>query len=344
MVTATAHRCRQAPRNQRRLGGPGGHRPGALASGRSPSAERGRSKDHDDAHRGGAAYHLEVKRLTHVGRLHQPAKLDGVAQRGAVDSDDHVAGGKPRRLGRRTGDHLGHHHPGPWGEPVGVLQRRVSTGRRSTTRAKYDSLLRLHVGPALGPVELSKLAPSVVRNWYHALAESKPTAADDAYRFLRAVANTGVTDRVIGRNPCQVRGAGQVRSMERPSASVAEVTAAVEAVPERYRLAVLLPAWCQLRRGEVVGLQRRDVDLVHGTLRVERALVQPNGTEPVLGPPKTAAGTRTLNVPANVIPALQDHLERFVAPGPTAWLFEGENHSPVSPRTMSQSGPSEKGP
>lgn len=58
------------------------------------------------------------------------------------------------------------------------------------------------------------------------------------------------------RSPAQVKGAGQVRSPERPVASMAEVAAAVEAVPEHYRLAVMLGAWCQLRRGEVLALQR----------------------------------------------------------------------------------------
>lgn len=234
---------------------------------------------------------------------------------------------------------------GDWLDP---LAGRVTVGRyaaewiakrsdlRPTTRAKYTGLLRLHIEPSIGSVELSKLSPSAVRNWYHGLADSKPTTADDSYRFLRAVMNTAVTDAVIGRNPCQVRGAGQVRSAERPTASVAEVTTAVEAVPEQYRLAVLLPAWCQLRRGEVLGLQRRDVDLLHATIRVERAVVLPSGSGAVLGPPKTAAGTRTLNVPANIVPALQDHLDRFVGASPTAWLFEGEDGGPVSPRTVSR--------
>ena len=147
--------------------------------------------------------------------------------------------------------------------------------------------------------------------------------------------NTAVADGDLGRSPCQVRGAGQVRSPERPVASVAEVTEAVRAVPERYRLAVMLPAWCQWRRGEVLGLQRRDVNLLHGTVRVERAWVQPAGGRAVLGPPKTQAGSRTLAVPSNVIPALEGHLGRFVGAAPEAWLF-GEDEIPLSPNSLSR--------
>lgn len=83
-----------------------------------------------------------------------------------------------------------------------------------------------------------------------ALRPRHEVTADDAYRLLRAILNTAVADGVITVNPCKVKGAGQVHSPERPTASIAEVAAAVEAVPEHYRLALLLPAWCQLRRGK----------------------------------------------------------------------------------------------
>ncbi len=103
-------------------------------------------------------------------------------------------------------------------------------------------MLDRHVDPVLGPVRLSRVTPSAVRAWYMDIRERYVTTGDDAYRMLRAILNTAVTDGLIARNPCQVRGAGQARSVERPVATVAELAAAVEAVPDRYRLAVLLPA------------------------------------------------------------------------------------------------------
>jgi hypothetical protein len=113
------------------------------------------------------------------------------------------------------------------------------TGRhdlRITTRGKYTHLLADHILPAVGKRDLAKLAPSDVRHWYQALAKEHQTTADDAYRLLRAIINTAVADNLILHSPCQVKGAGQVRSPERPIASVAEVTKAVEVMPERYRL------------------------------------------------------------------------------------------------------------
>jgi integrase len=116
--------------------------------------------------------------------------------------------------------------------------------------------------------------------------------------------------------------------------SVAEVADAVEAVPDRYHAAVLLAAWCQLRRGEVLALQRRHVDLLHGTVSVEQSWVVPPGEKPVIGPPKTESGRGTLNVPEHVVSALEEHLERFVGPEPTSWLFGTSTGTAISPRNF----------
>lgn len=67
-------------------------------------------------------------------------------------------------------------------------------------------------------------------------------------------------------------------------------------MPEQYRALVLLGAWCALRSGELLELRRRDVDVVHGTVRVERAVSWVRG-KAVTGHPKTAAGTRTVAIP-----------------------------------------------
>jgi integrase len=205
---------------------------------------------------------------------------------------------------------------------------------RPVTRAKYRHMLDRHVVPVLGHYEPSKLRPSVVRAWYMEMKKRYVTTADDAFRMLRAILTTAVTDGMISKNPCQIKGAGQARSVERPVASVAELAAAVAATPEHHQLALLLPAWCQLRRGEVLGLQRRDVDLLHGTIRVERAVVRPMAGKVVVGPPKTAAGQRTIAVPSNVLPALRTHLKRYVAPEPQAWMFTSTSGDPMLPSTL----------
>ncbi len=127
-------------------------------------------------------------------------------------------------------------------------------------------------------------------------------------------------------------------SDERPTATVAEVSAAVESAPDRWKLAILLAVWCQLRRGEILGLQRRDVDQLHGTISVERTFVAVSGASPVIGPPKTDAGRRLIAIPPNVIEAVELHLSKHVGSAKNAWLFPGAGDSPAVPKTLSLCG------
>ena len=205
---------------------------------------------------------------------------------------------------------------------------------RETTRAKYGDLLRRHILPALGRKELAHLEPADIRAWYHRLARDHQATADDCYRLLRAVVNTAVADGHLAKSPCTVKGAGSVRAEERPVASVVEVARVADEMPDRLRVAVLLAAWCQMRRGEMLALQRRHVDLLHGTVRIEQAWVVPPGGRPVIGPPKTEAGRRTVAIPPNILLAVEEHLQRFVGPEPKAWLFGTSTGAAISPAEL----------
>lgn len=144
---------------------------------------------------------------------------------------------------------------------------------RPTTVARYRMLLDRHILPVLGRNRLIDISPGMVRSWHALLARRYASTAAGAYRLLSAMLRTAAADELIARSPCKVTGAGVEHAAERPVASIAEVEAAIAAAPERHRLGFLLAAWCQLRRGEILGLQRRDIDLLPGSLNVERTWV-----------------------------------------------------------------------
>ena len=208
---------------------------------------------------------------------------------------------------------------------------------RVRTRELYRGLLDRHILPGLGDVELAKLSPSQVRSWTAGLQESSgpgASTAAKAYRLLRAMMRTAVADEVIVRNPCQVDRAGVERSPERPVASVPEVDALASAMAPRFRALILMSAWCGLRRGELLALQRADFDPLRNTMRVERAMHQlVNGTL-VIGPPKTDAGRRIVAIPPHVVPDLTAHLAEFVAPEPDALVFTGLKGGPLRPHVL----------
>ena len=84
-----------------------------------------------------------------------------------------------------------------------------------------------------------------------------------------------------------------------------------QAMPEQLRIAVYLAAWCQLRRGEIRGLRRKDVDLAAGTLSVSVTKTTAMSGRTIVKEPKTRAGRRTIAVPAQIVNLLAAHLERF---------------------------------
>ncbi|MCA1712085.1 MAG: site-specific integrase [Actinobacteria bacterium] len=170
---------------------------------------------------------------------------------------------------------------------------------------------------------LADISVPAVRAWNAALTErAGATAARQAYALLRAILNTAVEDDLIKRNPCRVRGAGQSHSPERPLLDLEDVRRLVAEMPEHLRCLVVVAFWAHTRVGEVVALQRGDLDLRAGLLAVQRQQVEARGRGPILTQPKTGGG-RTVHLPEPAIEALRAHL---VARGPllpAARLFVG---------------------
>ena len=98
------------------------------------------------------------------------------------------------------------------------------------------------------------------------------------------------------------------------------------AIPIQYRPVVLLAAWCQLRRGEILR-PRAPTHRRGGGVADARTGVGE------LGPPKSDAGRRSVAIPPQILAMIENHL-KAVGPEPDAWLFPGENGMPVSPRTL----------
>ena len=141
-----------------------------------------------------------------------------------------------------------------------------------------------------------------------------------AYRLLARILGAAVEARYIAVNPCGIRRAASEGAPEMRIATVDQVAAIANRVPPRHRALVLVAAFGGLRWGELVGLRRKRVDLEHGTVTVAEQLLEVNGAFSV-GPPKSAAGRRTVVHPAAVVEALAEHLARYTAKSPEAFVF-----------------------
>lgn len=219
------------------------------------------------------------------------------------------------------------------------LAARFVRGRRlrPSTRVGYQRLWNRTIAPTLGQRTLRAIRPDVVRAWHGALAEAKGhDQGAKAYRLLHAVLATAETDECIRINPCRIRGAGQTHVRERPMPGTELVMALADAIGDRYRALVLTVAFAGTRTGEVLGLRRTDVDLLHSEIHVRvQAQELPGQGRVELNYTKTDAGRRLIAIPQLLVDALEEHMRHYTASEPGAPVFTGPRGTPLRRATLS---------
>ena len=191
------------------------------------------------------------------------------------------------------------------------------------TRSLYTRLLNSRILPELRNETLRAVTPAKVRAWWVGLGKETPTSNTQAYQLLKALYNTAVEDKAATENPCQIKSAGKPpKPRDVKPLTPAELEKVAEKVPEKYRVAVPVAAWCGLRFGELIELRRKDVHTEGDrlTLRVRRAATTVDNRL-VVGNPKTDAGVRDVTVPPHVAEMLREHMTKHTGRGPEAFLF-----------------------
>ncbi|MDP9420782.1 MAG: tyrosine-type recombinase/integrase [Actinomycetota bacterium] len=79
--------------------------------------------------------------------------------------------------------------------------------------------------------------------------------------------------------------------------AVNKVRELAEAIHPWFRTWVYFAAYTGLRWSEMLGLRRKDVDLLRGRVRVEQQIIEVRSKFLGFGPVKTDAGRRTVTMP-----------------------------------------------
>lgn len=195
----------------------------------------------------------------------------------------------------------------------------------------YNGLLRNHLLPAFGPLAIAGIDEAAIRRWRKERLDAGPLAkrpygpvtVAKAYRLLHAILATAADDQIIRRNPCRIDNAGKEDTPERQTVPLPVVFAITAAMPARYRLLVLLATFGGLRWGELAALRRDSIDLDACEIRVTQTSVQLDRGGLRTDSPKSAAGRRTVAFPAELVPELRAHLDRFAQPGRDGLVFIG---------------------
>lgn len=216
-----------------------------------------------------------------------------------------------------------------------AVQWIVERALAPTTEELYRRLLRLHILPTFGALDLEEITPPRVRSWRaERLSSTGATTVAKAYRLLKAVMETAADDELIRRNPCRIRGAGKESAPERPTATVAQVDALADAMGPRWRLMVYIAAYGPARPEEQAAMRRTDVELDAVTVTITEAAPELNTGRRAVGDTKSEAGRRVLVLPKFLQPELERHLAWFAERKPDGLLFVGARGAPFRRTTF----------
>ena len=181
------------------------------------------------------------------------------------------------------------------------------------TRSDYRRMIANHLDPVFGNQRLNRITVTEVRQWHRTLLPDAPTMRARVYGLLRTIMQTAWQDDVIPANPCRIRGAGSVKRKTRTEVPTPfQIHELADAMPtEKYRIMVLISAWCGLRFGETTELRGKDIvsEGPHPVrIKVRRAVSRVDG-EFVVGPPKSEAGVRDVVIPPHIRADLAAYLD-----------------------------------
>ncbi|RJQ09877.1 MAG: site-specific integrase [Bacillota bacterium] len=223
--------------------------------------------------------------------------------------------------------------------------RLAAPGRRPSTMRRYRVNIERHVVPALGQRRLAAVTNLQVSELYAALIEGGLAASTvrGVHRLLRLAFGDAVRWGLLARNPTDGASLPMAEERERPALTPDRARRMMDQLcGHRDELAVALGLYLGLRRSEVLGLRREDVDLERAVLQVRRGVTRLPNEPPVLGPVKTKSGQRLLPMPAGLVEiarrALREQAERRLAAGPAyhdqGLLVCAEDGSPLAPDSL----------
>jgi integrase len=176
------------------------------------------------------------------------------------------------------------------------------------THERYSEIVNRHLVPALGAIQLTKLAPVHIQSYYSDALKSGRLdgkgglSAQTVVHFDRVLSKAlkrARKLRLISVNPAEDVERPKVEDREMQTLSddqAAQLLAA--AATTRLYVPIVLTLATGLRRGELLALRWQDINLATGTVEVVRSLEQTNDGLRFKTPRRNAASARSCCRPA----------------------------------------------
>ena len=234
------------------------------------------------------------------------------------------------------------------------------TRLRKSTYESYRRNIELHVVPGLGRRKLDQLTPEDIDLFYAALLKNgrkkrpgekspakglAPKTVHNIHVMLNKALSDAARKGTVVRNVVALADAPSLQARKRPEVKAWEADRLVVSLgasePHRMAPAYFFAAHTGMRRGEVLGVRWRDIDLRDGRVSVRQALVTVN-YKMSISDVKTGTSRRTIDIDADVTQVLDDWRklrteERDgVVPAPDDLVFVKADGTSMHPDIFSQ--------
>lgn len=194
---------------------------------------------------------------------------------------------------------------------------------RDTTYMSLSSTLNTHVIPTIGRLRIRDVKPAHIQKMVHMMEGKAKSTQARVLTITRSMFTVAVENGLIKRNPCikSIKPRGEKTEERSPLTSEQAEQLLDAARGTSMYLFVLIGLEAGLRRGELLGLQWKDIDFDAGTISVNRSITptKDNYEGEINIELKTDAARRTIPVARSLIEELRSAISRsksvYVIPG-----------------------------
>ena len=228
---------------------------------------------------------------------------------------------------------------------------------RPTTWTSYGYQIEGHIIPALGHLKLSELQTAHIQRLYNEKLKSgrldgKPGGlTPKSVRFIHTVIHSCLEqarkEGMITINPASAVRLPKLEQREIRYLDSGEIKEFLEVARDsKHFAAFFLALNTGMRRGEILGLRWKDIDLEEGQLTVNQGLVRVSGKGLVFQEPKTKLSNRTISLSPMVLKVLKEHRKKQAEyrllsggaydEGGLDLVFANEIGKPICPRAFTR--------
>jgi len=208
------------------------------------------------------------------------------------------------------------------------LEHSVKPSTKPRTYESYETVVRQHLKPSLGPLQISKLTPQLVQRLLSEKSlQTKPRRSEKRLspRTVQYIAlvlsralNKAVKWGMLSRNVAALADKPRVPKHEIKPLDPEQARKLLAALEGHDLEALFTVAMAVgLRVGEALGLTWKDVDLKSGHVQIRRQLQRLKNSDGKwvfnLTEPKSKSAFRTLTLPEPALHALKAHKEKTEA-------------------------------